>query len=147
MTEMAALEKSKLFVASSLSLVTTAMVFAIRGDIANDMAAAFHLSNEQLGLIFSPAFWCFTIAIFIVANHVRHHFPAVPARRCAADVSDGRRGDGVRRRRVAVMGARIDKVGAGAALQMMAVLAVPLAVVFSSIGVYRARLRQPQIAY
>jgi MFS family permease len=41
------------------------MVFAIRGDIANDMAAAFHLSNEQLGLIFSPAFWCFTIAIFL----------------------------------------------------------------------------------
>lgn len=59
------MEKSKLFVASCISLVTTAMVFAIRGDIANDMAAAFHLTNEQLGLIFSPAFWCFTIAIFI----------------------------------------------------------------------------------
>ncbi|HEX7917446.1 MFS transporter [Rudaea sp.] len=59
------MEKSKLFLASCISLVTTAMVFAIRGDIANDMAAAFHLSNEQLGLIFSPAFWCFTIAIFI----------------------------------------------------------------------------------
>jgi MFS family permease len=60
-----AIEKSKLFIASCISLVTTAMVFAIRGDVANDMAAAFHLSNAQLGLIFSPAFWCFTIAIFV----------------------------------------------------------------------------------
>lgn len=59
------MDKSKLFVASCVSLVTTAMVFAIRGDVANDMAAAFRLTNEQLGLIFSPAFWCFTIAIFI----------------------------------------------------------------------------------
>lgn len=59
------MEKSRLFAASCVSLVTTSMVFAIRGDIANDMAAAFHLSNEQLGLIFSPAFWCFTIAIFL----------------------------------------------------------------------------------
>jgi len=59
------MDKSKLFVASCISLVTTSMVFAIRGDIANDMAAAFHLSNEQLGLIFSPAFWCFTISILI----------------------------------------------------------------------------------
>lgn len=59
------MDKSKLFVASCVSLITTAMVFAIRGDIANDLSAAFHLSNEQLGLIFSPAFWCFTVAIFI----------------------------------------------------------------------------------
>lgn len=59
------MDKSKLFVASCVSLVTTAMVFAIRGDIANDLSAAFHLSNEQLGLIFSPAFWCFTVAILI----------------------------------------------------------------------------------
>jgi len=59
------MDKSKLFLASCLSLVTTSMVFAIRGDAANDMSAAFHLTNEQLGLVFSPAFWCFTIAIFI----------------------------------------------------------------------------------
>jgi len=59
------MDKSRLFVASCISLVTTSMVFAIRGDIANDMAAAFHLTNEQMGLIFSPAFWCFTISILI----------------------------------------------------------------------------------
>jgi len=45
-------------------MVTTAMVFAIRGDIAGAMVSSFHLTNEQLGLIFSPAFWCFTVAIF-----------------------------------------------------------------------------------
>lgn len=60
-----AINKSRLFAASCVSLVTTAMVFAIRGDVASDMAAAFHLSNAQLGLIFSPAFWCFTISIFV----------------------------------------------------------------------------------
>src|SRR5215469_34837 len=59
------MNKSKLFVASAVSLVTTAMVFAIRGDVADAMGSAFHLTHEQLGLIFSPAFWCFTIAIFI----------------------------------------------------------------------------------
>lgn len=59
------MDKPRLFLASCISLVTTAMVFAIRGDIATAMAGAFHLTNEQLGLIFSPAFWAFTIAIFI----------------------------------------------------------------------------------
>lgn len=58
------MDKSKLFFASCISLITTAMIFAIRGDVADAMAASFHLTNEQLGLVFSPAFWCFTIAIF-----------------------------------------------------------------------------------
>lgn len=59
------MNRNRLFVASCISLVTTAMVFAIRGDIAGAMSAAFQLTNEQMGLIFSPAFWAFTIAIFI----------------------------------------------------------------------------------
>jgi MFS family permease len=41
------------------------MVFAIRGDIEPAMGAAFKLTHDQMGLIWSPAFWCFTIAIFI----------------------------------------------------------------------------------
>ena len=57
--------RQRLFVASCISLVTTSMVFAIRGDVAEPMRLAFQLTNEQLGLIFSPAFWAFTIAIFI----------------------------------------------------------------------------------
>lgn len=59
------MDKGKLFVASCVSLVTTSMVFAIRGDVAPAMSAAFQLTNEQMGLIFSPAFWAFTVAIFI----------------------------------------------------------------------------------
>jgi MFS family permease len=55
----------RLFLISCISLVTTAMVFAIRGDIAGPMSEAFHITNEQLGLVFSPAFWAFTVAIFI----------------------------------------------------------------------------------
>src|SRR5215831_16576028 len=59
------MSKQKLFVTSCTSLVTTSMVFAIRGDIAGALSSAFQLSNEQMGLIFSPAFWAFTVAIFI----------------------------------------------------------------------------------
>jgi MFS family permease len=57
--------RERLFVASCVSLVTTSMVFAIRGDVAGPMSSAFQITNEQMGLIFSPAFWAFTIAIFI----------------------------------------------------------------------------------
>jgi len=59
------INRQKLFVASCVSLVTTAMVFAIRGDIADPLMRAFHITAEQQGLVFSPAFWAFTIAIFI----------------------------------------------------------------------------------
>jgi MFS family permease len=59
------MNKQKLFVASCVSLVTTAMVFAIRGDIEASMSAAFQLTKEQIGTIWSPAFWAFTVAIFI----------------------------------------------------------------------------------
>ena len=58
------MDKGKLFVASCVSLVTTSMVFAIRGDAAPAMSTAFQLTNEQMGLIFSPAFWAFTVADF-----------------------------------------------------------------------------------
>ena len=59
------MQKQRLFVASCVSLVTTSMVFAIRGDVAGPMSSAFQITNEQMGLIFSPAFWAFTISIFI----------------------------------------------------------------------------------
>ena len=63
--EDALMNSSRLFVASCISLVTTSMVFAIRGDIEPAMSAAFQLSAQQMGLIWSPAFWAFTIAILI----------------------------------------------------------------------------------
>ncbi|RPI57449.1 MAG: MFS transporter [Acidobacteria bacterium] len=59
------MNKSKLFITSCVSLVTTAMVFAVRGDIEPAMRDAFQLTAGQMGLIWSPAFWAFTVAIFI----------------------------------------------------------------------------------
>ena len=55
----------RLFVASCLALITTSMVFSIRGDILDSLGADFHLSKEQLGFILAPAFWGFTLSILI----------------------------------------------------------------------------------
>jgi MFS family permease len=54
-----------LFVASCISLLTTSMIFAIRGDISAALSADFHLSSEQMGLIWGPAFLGFTFSIFV----------------------------------------------------------------------------------
>ena len=59
------MNKNRLFIASCLSLLTTSMVFVIRGDVEGSMSTAFHLSKEQMGLIWGPAFWGFTISIFL----------------------------------------------------------------------------------
>jgi MFS family permease len=40
------------------------MVFAIRGDISGALSADYHLSAEQMGLIWGPAFLGFTFSIF-----------------------------------------------------------------------------------
>jgi MFS family permease len=58
----------RLFVASCMSIGTAAMVFAIRGDVAGPMSATFHLTNEQMGMVFSPAFLAFTLAIFVAGT-------------------------------------------------------------------------------
>jgi MFS family permease len=55
----------RLFVASCIALITTSMVFSIRGDILDSLGADFRLSKEQLGLILGPAFWGFTLSILI----------------------------------------------------------------------------------
>jgi MFS family permease len=55
----------RLFVASCLSLLTTSMMFSIRGDIADALTVDFHLTKEQMGAILSPAFWGFTLSIII----------------------------------------------------------------------------------
>lgn len=55
----------RLFLASCVALVTTSMVFSIRGDILDALGADFHLNKEQIGLVLSPAFWGFTLSILI----------------------------------------------------------------------------------
>jgi MFS family permease len=51
------------FVTSCISLATAAVSFAVRGDVAGPMGAAFHLTNEQVGIVLSPAFYGFALAI------------------------------------------------------------------------------------
>lgn len=41
------------------------MVFSIRGDILDALAADFRLTKEQIGLCLSPAFWGFTLSIWV----------------------------------------------------------------------------------
>jgi MFS family permease len=61
------MNRTRLFVASCISMLTTALVFAIRGDIEAPLREAFHLTAEQMGLIWGPAFFGFTASVFISA--------------------------------------------------------------------------------
>jgi len=53
----------RLFYASCLALIVTAMSFAIRGAAMGSWTAEFGLTNEQVGWINSTAFWGFTLAM------------------------------------------------------------------------------------
>jgi MFS family permease len=53
----------RLFVASCIALVATAMSFAIRGDIMGELELAFGLDKVQLGWISGAAFWGFGLSI------------------------------------------------------------------------------------
>jgi len=57
------MKPARLFTASCLALIVTAMSFALRGAAAGSWAADFHLSNEQVGWINGTAFWGFTLAM------------------------------------------------------------------------------------
>ena len=57
--------RDQLFLASCISLIVTAMSFAIRGDIMNTLHDQFNLTNEQMGNITQMAFLGFTGAMII----------------------------------------------------------------------------------
>ena len=57
--------REQLFWASCVSLIVTAMSFAIRGDIIAQLGKEFSLSNAQLGIITGTAFWGFAITTII----------------------------------------------------------------------------------
>jgi MFS family permease len=59
------MNRSRLFLASCVALVTTSMVFSVRGDILDALGADFHLTKQQTGVLLSPAFWGFTLSILI----------------------------------------------------------------------------------
>lgn len=57
------IQRNKLFLASRIALIFTAMTFAFRASLEGVWSAEFHLTKEQLGWIFSPAFYGFTLAM------------------------------------------------------------------------------------
>jgi len=54
---------NKLFLASRIALIFTAMTFAFRASLEGVWGTEFHLGKEQIGWIFSPAFYGFTLAM------------------------------------------------------------------------------------
>jgi mono/diheme cytochrome c family protein/predicted MFS family arabinose efflux permease len=56
---------SRLFLASCVALVATAMSFAIRGDIMGDFERVFGLSATEVGWIAGAAFWGFGLSMLV----------------------------------------------------------------------------------
>lgn len=56
--------QKRLFVASCLALLVTAITFAIRARIEGVFTAEYGLTKEQVGFAFGPAFWGFAVAMF-----------------------------------------------------------------------------------
>lgn len=54
----------RLFVASSLALLVTAITFAIRAKIEGVFSTDYGLTKEDIGYAFGPAFWGFAVAMF-----------------------------------------------------------------------------------
>ena len=57
--------RKRLFVASCIALLTTAMVFSIRAAILDDLGAHFHVNKELVGIFAGKAFLGFAAAILI----------------------------------------------------------------------------------
>ncbi|MBI3654323.1 MAG: MFS transporter [Acidobacteria bacterium] len=60
-----AAQRRRLFIASCIALVATAMTFAIRGDIMPALRDQFGLTNEELGTAAGAWAYGFTVSIFI----------------------------------------------------------------------------------
>jgi MFS family permease len=57
------MKPDRLFTASCLALIVTAMSFALRGGATGDWITQFKLTNEQAGWVNGTAFWGFTLAM------------------------------------------------------------------------------------
>ena len=60
---MQAVNRNQLFLASRIALIVTAITFAYRAALEGTWGSEFNLTKEQIGWIFSPAFWGFTLAM------------------------------------------------------------------------------------
>lgn len=56
--------QKRLFVASCLALLVTAITFAIRAKIEGVFTDTYGLTKEEVGFAFGPAFWGFAVAMF-----------------------------------------------------------------------------------
>jgi MFS family permease len=61
--DMQAVNRNQLFLASRIALIVTAMTFAFRAALEGVWGTEFNLTKEQVGWVFSPAFWGFTLAM------------------------------------------------------------------------------------
>jgi len=61
------MNQRRLFIASCLSLVVTAMIFVIRGDIAPQIEPAFGLSHENYAFVSTMAFFGFAASILVAS--------------------------------------------------------------------------------
>src|SRR5947208_16734795 len=59
------MHKQRLFTASCIALIATAMSFAIRGDIMGDFETLFALNKTDVGWIAGAAFWGFGLSILL----------------------------------------------------------------------------------
>lgn len=60
---MQSINRNQLFLAARIALIFTAMTFAFRASLEGVWSKEFNLTKEQVGWIFSPAFWGFTLAM------------------------------------------------------------------------------------
>ena len=56
---------NRLFLASCIALVVTAMTFAIRARLELVFEYDFQLTSQDIGFVFGPAFWGFTVAMVV----------------------------------------------------------------------------------
>lgn len=56
--------QKRLFIASCLALLVTAITFAIRAKIEGVFSTDYGLTKEEIGYAFGPAFWGFAVAMF-----------------------------------------------------------------------------------
>lgn len=62
---MPTINRNQLFLASCIALIFTSLTFAFRASLEGVWGNEFNLNNEQVGWVFSPAFWGFTLAMVI----------------------------------------------------------------------------------
>jgi MFS family permease len=55
--------KNRLFIASCIALITTAMTFAIRASIVDQLGKEFGIDSQSMGYVLGTAFWGFTLAM------------------------------------------------------------------------------------